>query len=289
MKEYKFDMQNMSQGKKKNNIVLLRSDNEELFLSLKDDQNVEIQRIKVLNISKIKKLTNFFMRGFNIKLIDATLEDILIPEEDLMEAERKIIVQGEDGEERVKNAMDLLQDKYDASLNREDYQRTMVYMDTQDRQLEKNNMIFRLTQENNDVKATMHMDNNLSGDKKHIIKFFFTNTSMPYVIHFFEESLSLQAITREIISNRIEYKSSFGEVAFDKMSNGNYYVIELELDKFMDESRDSGKVDEVAKKIAEDLDLKDCRIVDQGTEAIHKLQTGRDFFEEYKIQEERIK
>ena len=55
MKEYKFDMQNMSQGKKKNNIVLLRSDNEELFLSLKDDQNVEIQRIKVLKVKMGKK------------------------------------------------------------------------------------------------------------------------------------------------------------------------------------------------------------------------------------------
>ena len=229
------------------------------------------------------------MRGFNIKLIDASLEDILIPEEDLMEAERKIIVQGEDAEERVKHSMDLLQEKYEASLNREDYQRTMVYMDTYDRQLEKNNMIFRLTQENSDVKATIHMDNNLPGDEKHILKFFFTNTSMPYVIHFFEESLSLQAITKEITSNRTEYKSSFGEVSFDKMNNGDYYVIELELDKFMNESCDSGKVDEVAKRIAKNLDLGDCKIVDQGTEAIHKLQTGKDFFEEYKIQEETVK
>lgn len=142
-------------------------------------------------------------------------------------------------------------------------------------------MIFRLTQENNDVKATIHMNNNLSGDQKHIIKFFFTETSMPQVINFFSEALSLAPITKSILSKRIEYKSSFGEVAIDKVQdeNANYYSIELELDKFVDENRDSTKIDEVARNVASKLDLEHCEIVDLGTEAIYNKVSGKDYFE----------
>ena len=142
-------------------------------------------------------------------------------------------------------------------------------------------MIFRLTQEKNDVKSTIHMHNNLPGDKKHILKFFFTDTSLPHVINFFRETLSLEAITRPIASTRKEYKTLFGEVAFDKVQDqyANYHVIELELDKFVDENRDSSKVNKVAKKIATELGLGDCEIVDLGTEAIYEKETGKNFFE----------
>lgn len=280
MKKYQFNMKNIKFGKKKSQINLLQ-DGENLYLNLEDDYNQEISRIKVLHISKIKKLTNFFIRGFNIPLEGKSEDDMLIPKEDLMEAERKIIVTGENAETRVEHATEMLREKFEGSINRENYQRKMVYLDTLDKQLQGNNMIFRLTQENDDVKATIHMDNNLPGDKKHIIKFFFTETSMPRVIHFFREALSLVPITREILSKRTEYKSSFGEVAIDRVKdeNADYYSIELELDKFLDENRDSTKIDEAAKKIATELGLGDCEIVDLGTEAIYNKESGKDYFE----------
>lgn len=280
MQKYPFNMANMKFGKRKNNMSLLQDD-ETLYLSLENDYNQEISRIKVLHISKVKKLTNFFIRGFNIPLEGKKVEDMLIPEEDLMEAERKILVVGEDSEEKVKHAMDMLKKRFEGTVNREDYLRTMVYLDTPDKQLQRNNMIFRLTQENNDVKATIHMDNNLSGDQKHIIKFFFTETSMPQVINFFNEALSLTPITKSILSKRTEYKSSFGEVAVDKVQdeNADYYSIELELDNFVDENRDSTKISEAAKKIASELDLEHCEIVDLGTEAIYNKVSGKDYFE----------
>lgn len=280
MQKYPFNMTNIKFGKRKNNMSLLQ-DGENLYLSLENDYNQEIARIKVLHISKVKKLTNFFMRGFNISLEGKEVEDMLIPEEDLMEAERKILVTGEDSEEKVKNAIDMLEKRFEGTVNREDYLRTMVYLDTTDRQLQSNNMIFRLTQENNDVKATIHMNNNLSGDQKHIIKFFFTETSMPQVINFFNEALSLAPITKSILSKRTEYKSSFGEVAIDKVEdeNANYYSIELELDKFVDENRDSTKIDEAARNIASKLDLEHCEIVDLGTEAIYNKVSGKDYLE----------
>lgn len=198
-----------------------------------------------------------------------------------MEAERKIIVRGEDCEERVKYALKMLEENYGALVNRENYERTMVYMDTFDKKLQKENRIFRLTQEKEDVKATMHIDNHLQGDRKQILKFFFTKTEMPTVVNFFREALSLSPITKEIKSVRTEYKSSFGEVAVDEIQDENtkYYCIELELDKFMDESRDSSKVDKVAQSIALNLGLNDCDIVDLGTEAIYEKVTGRDYFE----------
>lgn len=280
MKEYPFDMENIKFGEKKSNMVLLQ-DGEDLFLSLRDTSNQEISRIQVLHISKIKKLTNFFMRGFNIKLEGKTAESMLIPEQELMEAERKVIVTGDECEERVKHAISMLEEKFDGEINREDYSRTMVYLDTPDRLLQGDNKIFRLTQENDDVKATIHMDNNLPGDQKRILKFFFTKTSMPAVANFFSEALSLTPVTRAIQSNRTEYKSSFGEVAIDNVEdeNAKYYSIELELDKFMDESRDSAKIDEIAKNIASELGLGDCDIVDLGTEAIYGKVSGKDFFE----------
>lgn len=108
MQKYSFNMENMKFGKRKNNMSLLQ-DGENLYLSLENDYNQEISRIKVLHISKIKKLTNFFMRGFNIPLEGKREEDMLIPEDDLMEAERKILVTGENSEEEVKHAIDMLE------------------------------------------------------------------------------------------------------------------------------------------------------------------------------------
>lgn len=218
-------------------------------------------------------------------------EDMLIPEDELMEAERKIIVTGENAEEKVRNAIQHLEEKYEGSVNREEYERTMVYIDTADKQLKDNNMVFRLTRENDDVKATIHMDNNLSGDQKHILKFFFTQTSMPMVINFFSEALSLAPITKAILSKRTEYKSLFGEVAVDKVEdeNANYYSIELELDKFMDENHNSTKVNEAARKIASEIGLSDCKIVDKGTEAIYDEVSGKDYFEVYSNKGEKQK
>lgn len=108
---------------------------------MENDYNQEIARIKVLHISKVKKLTNFFMKGFNISLEGKEVEDMLIPEEDLMEAERKILVTGENFEEKVKHVIDMLEKRFEGTVNREDYLRTMVYLDTTDRQLQSNNMI----------------------------------------------------------------------------------------------------------------------------------------------------
>lgn len=48
------------------------------------------------------------MKGFNISLEGKEVEDMLIPEEDLMEAERKILVTGENFEEKVKHVIDML-------------------------------------------------------------------------------------------------------------------------------------------------------------------------------------
>lgn len=289
MREIPFDMENIKFGNKKNRIVLLQG-REDLFLSLKDINNQEISKIKVLQISKeknvkkeVKKITNFFIRGFNMPLEGKRAEDMLIPEEQLMEAERKIIVIGEDSKKKVKEAIDMLEKNFEGEINRKDYERTMVYLDTPNKQLKDNNMIFRLTQENNDVKATIHMDNNLSGDQKHIIKFFFTDTSMSQVVNFFREAISLTPITRSILSKRLEYKSSVGEVAIDSVDDEEnhvyYYSIELELDQFVDQNRDSARIDEKAQEIASKLGLEGYEIVDLGTEAIYNKISGKDFFE----------
>lgn len=282
MQEYSFNMENIKFGKKKNNINLLQN-GEELYLNLRDNYGQEISKIKVLPISKIKKITNFFMRGFNMPLEGKTEESMIIPEEELMEAERKIIVTGENAEERIKEAMTLLKKEFNGKLHREEYLRKMVYLDTPDNQLKDNNRIFRLTQEDNDVKATIHIDNNLPGDKKHIIKFFFTDTSMGKVVNFFEESLSLVPITKSIPSKRTEYKSSVGEFAVDKIKDEytEYYSVEFEVDDFVDENGNSTKVDEEAKNIASKIALGDYKMVDLGTEAIYNLVSGKDYFEVY--------
>lgn len=286
MQEYSFNMENISFGKKKSNISLLQ-DGEDLYLSAKDISGQEIARIKVLHISKIKKLTNFFMRGFNISLEGRTSEELIIPEEGLKEAERKIIVKGENFEQRIENAMNLLEKNFDGKVNKDTYLRTMKYLDTPNGDLQNNHIIFRLTQENNEVKATMHMRNNLPGDQKLINKFFFTQTAMPQVTNFFRETLSLEPITKSVPSTRKEYKTLFGEVAVDRIKDQyvDYYVIELELDKFIDENRDFSRIDKAAQKIATEIGLGDCEIVDAGTEAIYDKQSGKDFFEVNKMRD----
>ncbi len=285
MREYSFNMDNIKFGKKKNSINLLEN-GEELYLNLRDNNGQEISRIKILPISKIKKITNFFMRGFNMPLEGREEESIIIPEEKLMEAERKIIVTGEEAEERVEKAIVLLKKEFDAKLHREEYIRKMIYLDTPDNQLKHNNRIFRLTQEDNEVKATIHMDNNLPGDKKRIIKFFFTDTSMSKVVNFFQESLLLVPITKSIPSKRTEYKSSVGEFAIDQIKDEytQYYSIEFEVEDYVDENCDSAKIDREAKSIASKIELDDYKIVDLGTEAIYNLVSGKDYFEVYRKQ-----
>lgn len=88
MSECKFNMDNLRFGKKKNNISLLEI-GKDLYLILKDNNDQVISKIKVLPISKVIKLTNFFGRGFNMYLEGKTREGMLIPEQELMESERK--------------------------------------------------------------------------------------------------------------------------------------------------------------------------------------------------------
>lgn len=284
MKEYSFDMSNVKFGEAKNAMLLIQ-DGEQLFLTLKDNENREIAKIQVLPISKLEKLTNFFMRGFNIPLYGLPIDRLIINEEDLMEVERKIVVTGENAKEKVEKAKENLEKKFDGESDGEryDYSRTMIYLDTPDKQLKDNNMIFRLTQENNTVKATIHMDNNLKGDQKHILKFFFNETSMPFVVSFFQEALSLVPITKPILSRRWEYEACFGEVAIDRIKDENtdYYSIELELDK-------SKNPDEDAKKIAKELGLtgEKVKIYDAGTEEIYENVSGVNFFEANKIKKD---
>lgn len=285
MKEHKFNMDNLKFGEARNNVVLIE-EGEQLFIALKDKENKEISKIKVLPISKLKRLTNFFMRGFNMPLEGISEEKLLIPEDELMEVERKIVVTGEAVSEKIENAKEMLKEKFEGKSNEErgDYPRTIVYMDTTNNQLKDNNMIFRLTQENDTVKATIHMDNNLKGDKKHILKFFFDQTSIAFVVNFFQEALSLVPITEPVQSKRCEYDTSFGEVAIDEIKDENteYYSIELELDK-------SKNPDEEAKRIAKEIGLEgpEVQIFDAGTEAIYESISGVDFFEANKIKKER--
>lgn len=115
---------------------------------------------------------------------------------------------------------------------------------------------------------------------------------MTQVVEFFKEALSLVPITRQVLSKRTEFKSSNGEVAIDKIKdeNAEYYSMELELDKFVDENHDSKKIDDVAKSIATEIGLENCEIVDLGTEAIYSKISGIDFFEAKKneLDKERI-
>lgn len=280
MKEYKFNTENIIGGEVKYPMYLLQ-DNDRLYLSLRKDSQ-EIKCIEVLHISKLKKLTNFFQRGFNISL-EGIDDELTIPLEDLMEKERKIIISGNNFKEKVTIAEEKLIANYEAKINREKYQRCMVYMDTIDLVLKKRNCILRLTEEFDDVKATIHMGNNLNGDEKYILKFFFTHTNMNEVIEFFKLSLGLVPITKEVLSTRIEYKCNFGEVAVDFFETDiPYSVIELELDSYSEDNDDSKFIDSIAKNIADKLNLDDCEVVDLGTEAIYTKITGTDFFDAMK-------
>lgn len=293
MQEYIFNMENTRFGESQNTMILLKN-GEDLFLMLRNPLGEEISKIKVLHISKLKKLTNFFYRGFNIALNGKTLEEQIIPEDDLMECERKILISGENLEEKTTHAINVLKNNYKAQVSHNHYERTMVYLDTQNKELQNNNMIFRLTQEENVVKATIHMDNNLSGDEKHIIKFFFNDTALSEVIDFFEKALSLVPITREFKSCRTEYKCILDgekfEISLDSVpiQNGMYNSLEIECDNFPGaKEHNSSKVDISAKLFANSLGLGDCPVVDVGTEAIHELMTGQSFFDSLSINNKR--
>lgn len=118
MKECRFNMENIKVAQKKNDMTL-QQEGETLYLTAKDVSHQEIIKIKVLPISKIKQLTNFFSRAFHIQLEGKSIEELQIPEKDLMEAERKIIVKGENAEARTQNAMNLLKAKFEGNVNRD--------------------------------------------------------------------------------------------------------------------------------------------------------------------------
>lgn len=274
MKTYLLDTSKLLYGKINYEISLLQ-DKERLFLSLGLEK--EVSCIEVLPISKRKQLVTFFCYGFNITI--SGLEEEIIPLEELQEKERKIVVPKQTQVEVAKNR---LREIYGADIWRKEYERKMVYMETEHNDFEKNNRIFRLTQEGNDVKATIHMNNHLPGDQKYILKFFFTNTNMDEVVAFFESALGLQAITREIMSTREEYKCEFGEVSIDHMHDAtDYYVIEMEMDSF---HKNSEKTTAIAQHIATTLELQDCKVVDFGTEQIHEIETSENYFETYRKQ-----
>lgn len=277
MKEYYFDMSQLSYGEAMGQLVLVE-DQEKMYLRLYNTSNEEVSCIQVLPISKREKLINFFKRGFNLSIKEI---DEIIPLEHLMEKERKIVVDSEDALSKIEIAKKRLESEYELRPFRSSYERTMLYLETDHYDFQKNNRIFRLTQEGNEVKATIHMNNHLPGDQKHIIKFFFTNTNMNEVVSFFEASLGLHAVTREITSTREEYKSSFGEISIDHMHDGvDYYVIEMEMDSFQKNSKET---DEIAQKIAENIGLQGSLVVDQGTEEIHKLVTDENYFDTYSV------
>lgn len=277
MKEYFFDMSELSFGEANNQLVLVQN-GEKLYLKLCNSGNEVVSCIEVLPFSKRKKLINFFKRGFNLSIPE--LNEI-IPLENLMEKERKIVIHSDHAAMMIDEAREELETKYGASLSRESYERTMVYLETQNNDFQKNNRVFRLTQEENEVKATIHMNNHLSGDEKHILKFFFTNTNMDEVVAFFEAAFGLQVVTREITSTRQEYNCNFGEISIDHMHDCvDYYVVEMEMDSF---HQNSEKTSEIAREIADNIGLQESLVVDRGTEEIHKLVSGEDFFATYSI------
>lgn len=284
MRKYNFNTENSKFAKPEKKMVLIREEDEQLFLGLEDNQGNLTSKIKVLPISKLTNLTNFFIRGFNIQVEDLDDVPLTIPMEKLMEVERKIIVTDSSADEKTRQAEEKLKEKFKGKLNKENYLRTMMYLDTESSDLADNNIVFRLTQEENVVKATMHLGNNLSGDKKHIIKFFFTDTNLSEVKEFFCEALSVEPVTREINSYRTEYKSVFGDVAFDKFKDefAEYSVVELELDKLKEENDDSDRMTKKGMVIAGDLGLGECQVVDIGTEAIFEETSGIPFFVAYK-------
>ena len=284
MKKYNFNTENSKFAKPKKKMVLLREDDDTLFLGLEDEQGNLTSKIKVLHISKLTNLTNFFIRGFNIQIEGLDDVPLTIPMEDLMEVERKIIVTDSDADKRTKQAEEKLKEKFKGDLWKEEYLRRVIYLDNENNDLANNNIVFRVTQEENVVKATMHLGNNLPGDQKHIIKFFFTGTDLSEVKEFFSDALSVEPVTREINSYRTEYKSVFGDVAFDKFKDefAEYSVVELELDKLKEENDDSDRMTKKGLVIAGDLGLEGCRVVDVGTEAIFEEVSGTPFFTAYK-------
>ena len=121
----------------------------------------------------------------------------------------------------------------------------------------------------------------MSGVETHILKFFFTNTNMDEVVAFFEAAFGLQVVTREITSTRQEYNCNFGEISIDHMHDCvDYYVVEMEMDSF---HQNSEKTSEIAREIADNIGLQESLVVDRGTEEIHKLVSGEDFFATYSI------
>ena len=115
MKQYNFNMDNIKFGEARNNVVLVQKE-DELFLALKDKEDREISKIKVLPISQQKKLTDFFMRAFNMPLEGVSTEDLIIPESKLMEVERKIVITGENLDENVEKAKQKLEEKFQNGL-----------------------------------------------------------------------------------------------------------------------------------------------------------------------------
>lgn len=275
MQKYYFDMSELTYGEAMGQLELIE-EGEEMYLKLYSTSHEEISCIQVLPISKREKLINFFKRGFNLSIPEI---DEMIPLENLMEKERKIVVSSNDALDKIELSKKRLESEYDLKSFRSSYERTMVYLETSHHDFKRSNRIFRLTQEGDEVKATIHMNNHLPGDQKHIIKFFFTNTTMDEVVSFFEASLGLHAITREITSTREEYTSNFGEISIDHMHDmADYYVIEMEMDSFQ---KNSEETDEIAREIADNIGLRESLVLDQGTEEIHKIVTGEDYFDTY--------
>lgn len=292
MNKYKFDMSNIKNGKAKKQMILLVDDEKNLYLGLEDAIGNLTTQMKVLEISKLKKLTNFFIRVFNVPLIGKNEDEQTIPLEDLTEVERKIVIVGENDDEIAEEAVRNLNEQFSGSKNEKKgtYPRTMIYLDTENGDFDANSMVFRLTQEGAVVKATVHMNNNLQGDKKYINKFFFKDTNLGDVQRFFSEAFGLKPITKEINSIRTEYDTSFGEVSVDKFKDehAEYSVIELELDSYNrngEPKKTSEEMTEIAKDIARRIGAEECSVVDNGTERIFEEVSGKPFFEAYKTDE----
>ena len=119
MGKYNFNTENSRFATPKKKMILLRDDDETLFLGLEGLEGNLTSKIEVLPISKLTNLTNFFIRGFNIQV--EGLEDVplTIPMEDLMEVERKIIVTDSNADERTKQAEEKLKEKFKGKLDKD--------------------------------------------------------------------------------------------------------------------------------------------------------------------------
>lgn len=293
MNEIEFDLNNALFCDVKNRLFLYQYDDGRQYLVVKNSNGEELKKLEVLGISDLKKLVTFFYKAFNIVLKDFD-ESLIMPKEKLMECERKVLISGDDAFDKAQNAVSILKESFDASTNnyKENYERIMVYLDTPNKDIAKDNRVLRLTKEENVVKVTEHIGNNLPGDQKEIVKFFFNNTSLNEVIDFFDNVLGLVPITKEIPSRRTEYKcideTGKFEVSVDYVDDTldayPYYSFEFECDNFPGaEERNSEKVTEYMERICKKLNLEDCPIVDAGTEEIYHMMTKVPFFEAYKI------